>query len=618
MNQHSATGAALSLDPDLRAALMRVARVPQLLVACDYDGTLAPIVADPTRATPESRSRRRDPCDLLAPPDHGRRDLRPGPARPGRTVPAAGRGPPGRQPRVRVRRRLRRRAAARAPPAAHRAAGRPDRDRQGPARRTAGGQARQHRRAHPSRAARRRPADLRRRPQRRRALAGHRDDHRQGGHRAVRRPDRQGAGRRRPAHAGVGQRRGLPRRRLHRREGLRPPARPRPRHQGRPRRDRGQVPHRGRRGGARRARAAPADPAAVALRRAGGADRAALDAVQLAHRGAAHPGRPGHLAVPPAPGRRRGLRRPARRRRGRALHGVAGARRAAARPALPAGHDDRGDALVGPDRHGLAGLPPDRQLARSACCPARRRRASTSCRAPSSARSTAGSSGSTPAWSCSARPSRSSCTPPASTGRSTSTATATRPAPWSTSTPAAARSCSSCGWAPTTRSRRGSRRPSGRSPPRPSGASGPTRSSCPRSPATRSGAARSRCAGCGTSRPARSWPRRPLRCRRRWAARATGTTGTAGCATPRCRPRRWSTSARPRRPSRWCAGRCGSATRPRGTRSGCTRCTRWRAPSSVRRRSSTRCPATPAPGRCASATPPTGRCSSTSSGRSPT
>src|SRR5215470_16551528 len=52
MNQHSATGAALSLDPDLRAALLRVARVPQLLVACDYDGTLAPIVADPTKATP--------------------------------------------------------------------------------------------------------------------------------------------------------------------------------------------------------------------------------------------------------------------------------------------------------------------------------------------------------------------------------------------------------------------------------------------------------------------------------------------------------------------------------------------------------------------------------------
>ena len=37
---------------DLRAAIGRIARVPQLLVACDYDGTLAPIVDDPTRATP--------------------------------------------------------------------------------------------------------------------------------------------------------------------------------------------------------------------------------------------------------------------------------------------------------------------------------------------------------------------------------------------------------------------------------------------------------------------------------------------------------------------------------------------------------------------------------------
>jgi trehalose-phosphatase len=40
------------LDPVLRAAVSRVARVPQLLVACDYDGTLAPIVEDPSRAVP--------------------------------------------------------------------------------------------------------------------------------------------------------------------------------------------------------------------------------------------------------------------------------------------------------------------------------------------------------------------------------------------------------------------------------------------------------------------------------------------------------------------------------------------------------------------------------------
>lgn len=39
-------------DPDLRAALARVARVPRLLVASDYDGVLAPIVTDPAQAVP--------------------------------------------------------------------------------------------------------------------------------------------------------------------------------------------------------------------------------------------------------------------------------------------------------------------------------------------------------------------------------------------------------------------------------------------------------------------------------------------------------------------------------------------------------------------------------------
>jgi len=41
------------LDADVRAALGRIARVPQLLVACDYDGTLAPLVDDPTRVEPQ-------------------------------------------------------------------------------------------------------------------------------------------------------------------------------------------------------------------------------------------------------------------------------------------------------------------------------------------------------------------------------------------------------------------------------------------------------------------------------------------------------------------------------------------------------------------------------------
>ncbi len=41
-----------TLDAELRAALGRIARVPQLLVGCDYDGTLAPLVDDPARADP--------------------------------------------------------------------------------------------------------------------------------------------------------------------------------------------------------------------------------------------------------------------------------------------------------------------------------------------------------------------------------------------------------------------------------------------------------------------------------------------------------------------------------------------------------------------------------------
>ncbi len=41
-----------ALGADLRSAIVRIARVPQLLVACDYDGTLAPLVEDPSKAVP--------------------------------------------------------------------------------------------------------------------------------------------------------------------------------------------------------------------------------------------------------------------------------------------------------------------------------------------------------------------------------------------------------------------------------------------------------------------------------------------------------------------------------------------------------------------------------------
>lgn len=42
----------MSLPDDVTAALTRVARVPRLLVACDFDGTLAPIVNHPGDARP--------------------------------------------------------------------------------------------------------------------------------------------------------------------------------------------------------------------------------------------------------------------------------------------------------------------------------------------------------------------------------------------------------------------------------------------------------------------------------------------------------------------------------------------------------------------------------------
>lgn len=45
-----------ALPQQLRRALVRLARTPRLLVACDYDGTLAPIVQDPSRALPSQES----------------------------------------------------------------------------------------------------------------------------------------------------------------------------------------------------------------------------------------------------------------------------------------------------------------------------------------------------------------------------------------------------------------------------------------------------------------------------------------------------------------------------------------------------------------------------------
>ncbi|MEU2004968.1 trehalose-phosphatase [Rhodococcus sp. NPDC019627] len=47
---------AQDLPIELRRALSRVARTPRLLVASDYDGTMAPIVSDPERAFPHAES----------------------------------------------------------------------------------------------------------------------------------------------------------------------------------------------------------------------------------------------------------------------------------------------------------------------------------------------------------------------------------------------------------------------------------------------------------------------------------------------------------------------------------------------------------------------------------
>ncbi|MBJ7350879.1 MAG: trehalose-phosphatase, partial [Rhodococcus sp.] len=47
---------ALELPLELRRALVGVARTPRLLVASDYDGTMAPIVSDPQKAFPHPES----------------------------------------------------------------------------------------------------------------------------------------------------------------------------------------------------------------------------------------------------------------------------------------------------------------------------------------------------------------------------------------------------------------------------------------------------------------------------------------------------------------------------------------------------------------------------------
>ena len=95
------------VNDELEAELEHLARTPQLLVACDYDGTVAPIVDDPMAGHPATRHGGRPPGPGR-PAQHPRGDhLRAVPAGPGRPLPPAHRDPPRRQPRRRVRPRLR-------------------------------------------------------------------------------------------------------------------------------------------------------------------------------------------------------------------------------------------------------------------------------------------------------------------------------------------------------------------------------------------------------------------------------------------------------------------------------------------------------------------------------
>ena len=80
---------------DVDARLRELARVPVLLVACDYDGTLAPITDNPDEARPtrESVAAAAPDCRHARHPRGG--DLRASPAGSGRAEPPARGDPPG-------------------------------------------------------------------------------------------------------------------------------------------------------------------------------------------------------------------------------------------------------------------------------------------------------------------------------------------------------------------------------------------------------------------------------------------------------------------------------------------------------------------------------------------
>jgi hypothetical protein len=126
-------------------------------------------------------------------------------------------------------------------------------------------------------------------------------------------------------------------------------------------------------------------------------------------------------------------------------------------------------------------------------------------------------------------------------------------------------------------------------------------------------ARRSRSSCSRTRPPVRSWPPPPLACRRCWAAHATGTTATRGCATPPSRSTRCSGSGSPRRPARLWSGWWGaSATRPTASRARCRSCMASTGARTCPRRSFRTWRATEAQRRCGSATGRRPSCSSTS------
>ena len=95
--------------------------------------------------------------------------------------------------------------------------------------------------------------------------------------------------------------------------------------------------------------------------------------------------------------------------------------------------------------------------------------------------------------------------------------------------------------------------------------------------------------------------------------RATGTTATAGCATPRSRCRRCSAPATSTRRG---PGGTGCCARSPATRPTCRSCTALAGERRLPEYSWTGCPATRARARCGSATPPPASSSSTSTARS--